>query len=200
MTSQDIQKSLDNLFSDAKYLVNNCYFFAGKYKETDKLIINQNGILVDVEIKVSRQDYKCEFKKVHKHQILSDKEGIFKDKPNRFYFAVPENLIKVEEVPEYAGLIYVKESGYCATVKKAPLLHKDRIQYAERLLGKLYFGYREALSYRDSDTYRELKAKISTLTKNLVEKDELNLKLKRENTDFYFELKRIEHKKLAPNP
>lgn len=48
--------------------------------------------------------------------------------PNYFYYVCPENLIKIEEIPKYAGLIYIIENktnvGKLQYIKKAPLLHK----------------------------------------------------------------------------
>jgi hypothetical protein len=66
--------------------------------------------------------------------------------PNKFFFAVPEGLISVEEVPEYAGLIYI--NGYQAQVmKNAPFLHKNKICFTEKLLSKYYSRAVNAISH-----------------------------------------------------
>ena len=47
--------------------------------------------------------------------------------PNKFYFAVPENLISIDECPKYAGLIYVGEDfKFGKIVKTAPFIHKEK--------------------------------------------------------------------------
>jgi hypothetical protein len=107
-------------------------------------------------VKISRADFKNDKKKVRKHQVL---EGTYvphvnKDrfgnvvssekvyKPHYFYYAVPKDLISVDEVPEYAGLIYVKENGFpYEVVKKAPQLHKEKYTPQElNLLDKFYYN------------------------------------------------------------
>jgi len=57
--------------------------------------------------------------------------------PNRFYYACPEGLIKPEEVPVYAGLIYV--SHYATIVKQAPFIHKRVMDLSKVLLEKFYW-------------------------------------------------------------
>ena len=60
-------------------------------------------------------------------------------KPNVFYYAVPDGLINAEDVPEYAGLIYVNEHGRLQIVKKAPYLHKNKYNDAELKLGEKFY-------------------------------------------------------------
>ena len=45
--------------------------------------------------------------------------------PN-FNYIVPKDLIKIEEVPEYAGLIYFSEDMSFEIIKKPRLLHKTK--------------------------------------------------------------------------
>lgn len=59
---------------------------------------------------------------------------------NRFFFAVPEGLVSVDEIPEYAGLIYVDENGSARKVKDAPLLHKT-IHDVKKHFKLVYFHY-----------------------------------------------------------
>jgi len=62
------------------------------------------------------------------------------DSPNRFYYAVPLGLVKASEVPVYAGLIYVTETGKVIVEKKAPLLHKEKIDH-KRSFNTVYWKY-----------------------------------------------------------
>jgi hypothetical protein len=56
--------------------------------------------------------------------------------PNQLYYACPEGLIKPEEVPDYAGLIYI--SHYAKVIKKAPYIHKRKQNLDSVLLRKFY--------------------------------------------------------------
>lgn len=70
LTAKDVLDYLKDSYKDAHYFVPNVYFFGHPYCETDALIVRTNGILVDVEIKVSKADYFADFKKTQKHKIF----------------------------------------------------------------------------------------------------------------------------------
>jgi len=110
--------------------------------ECDVLSVTKSDYICEYEIKISKSDFKADFKK-EKHTLITEKvfnetvtlkkvgKKTFEIKnpyyaPNYFYFVVTENLVTLDEVPEYAGLIYVKENGSFETIKKAPLLHKTK--------------------------------------------------------------------------
>lgn len=179
-TEQTIQKCLNGFFAigSIKYNVDNLYVFSW---ESDKLLWTKSGYIYEFEIKISRADYKNDFKKSEKHIILSYgiseklqrvyEQDLFakeherhqwcsedwvrdhynaervakgKRKPNYFYYAVPKGLIDVDEVPKYAGLIWVDDGILCIK-KKAPCLHKEKYTDAQLNLGeKFYYNWKNA--------------------------------------------------------
>jgi len=105
-------------------------------QECDVISISKSDYIYEYEVKISRSDFKADFKKP-KHTLITEKKFItetFKKGtketwylvPNYFYFVVPENLVSVEEVPEYAGLMYINEKGGYDIIKKAPIIHKTK--------------------------------------------------------------------------
>lgn len=176
-----IQRCLNGAISESatKYRMDGLYVFAW---ESDKLIITKSGYTYEFEVKISRSDFKADFKhKKDKHTILGSsitgekympsfweffeankkhyptvqlwkehcrKEGYCKTyftehyrRPNYFYYAVPQDLVSVDEIPPYAGLIYVTEYGSLRTVKKAPLLHKEKYTDEQlNLCEKFYYN------------------------------------------------------------
>ena len=89
--------------------------------------------------------------KKKKHLLLETKiEGLDtkENKPDYFYYAVPEGMISENEVPDYAGLIYVyqydkDDSGYINIVKPAPKLKQQKTDLERlKLERKFYFQYR----------------------------------------------------------
>ena len=114
--------------------------------EADVFGINRNGYMYEFEIKRSRSDFQAEFRnKQHKHCKLKNRDAIhIYDEwnngnrtgetyecikiPNRYYFVCPRDLIKPEEVPDYAGLIYVDESymNRLYEIKPSKLLHRNK--------------------------------------------------------------------------
>ena len=87
--------------------------------------------------------------------------------PNYFYYAVPEGLLDADEVPPYAGLVYITtcKGGFedqpdkwlhrIKIVRKAPQLHKTKYTDAELNLGEKFYynmktwqrNYREQVDY-----------------------------------------------------
>lgn len=177
-TEEYIQKKLDGFFAEStkKYVIENLYVFSW---ESDKLIKTKSGLIYEFEIKISRSDFKNDFKKKDRHIIL---EGVqthlpifetlnpiyqkmyeknylvsnFK-KPNYFYYAVPDGLITVDEVPEYAGLIYIipDDGEYHFTwfriAKQAPKLHNVKYSDDDLNLGEKF--YYNMLSWKDKFNY-----------------------------------------------
>jgi len=95
--------------------------------------MNKNRFILEIEVKVSKSDFRADFKKrKHEHYEKADilppvRYGI--RFPNYFYFAVPEGLISPSEIPEKYGLIYVNPNRSfepVIVVKKAKLLHKQK--------------------------------------------------------------------------
>ena len=185
LTEQSIQQRLNHFFASYKYKADGLYVFSW---ESDKLIWTKSGYIYEFEIKISRSDFKNDFKhKKEKHIVLAStiardtaKEmlmSLFKEKenkhwsremlerhygdidtiskgermPNYFYYAVPTGMLEPDEVPPYAGLIYI-DSEYCYVaqsfhiVKRAPCLHKTKYTDAELNLGeKFYYNWQTAL-------------------------------------------------------
>ena len=172
--------------------------------ESDKLIWTKAGYIYEFEVKISRADYKNDFKhKKDKHIILkgpTEEEQLMPGfywfyehnkhlyssideckaklkptdsyyianhrKPNFFYYAVPDGMIKPDEVPEYAGLIYIKQEyqyNCFSIVKKAPQLHKTKYKDAELKLGeKFYYNWQA-----DRRLRREVQRQYESVNKAL---------------------------------
>lgn len=176
-----IQKALWRKFIHHQYRFINIFFFDS---EQDYLTFLPNGYCWEIEIKISRSDYRADFKKPkHQHyanllhqvnhqaqkgsehwlpmgieynealhgnietnrsryapynlrsqferELLSWQHTkiIFKDvsttpAPNKFYYAAPKGLLRINDIPDHAGLIEISSTGITTIVKKAPFLHK----------------------------------------------------------------------------
>jgi len=194
LTEQSIQKRLNHFFASWKYNVDGLFVFSW---ESDKLLWTKAGYIYEFEIKISRSDFKADFKhKIAKHLILAsampdeheaepslfeefakqkrkkyqylsdedlhdwwerEKDVTGKRMPNYFYYAVPEGLIQPEEVPPYAGLLWLtKEYKYGGGIihkKKAPRLHDTKYKDGELDLGeKFYYNWKSAVrKYNEAD-------------------------------------------------
>lgn len=160
-TEEYIQKKLGCFFASStqKYVMENLYVFGW---ESDKLIETSSGLIYEFEIKISKADFKNDFKsKKKKHLILEGKE-MQKKRPNYFYYAVPKGLIVPEDVPEYAGLIYVMPDdgefkfNYLQMAKMAPKLHNEKYSDDDLKLGEKF--YYNMLNWKTK--YREMKEKL----------------------------------------
>ena len=190
LTEQKIQRVLSGFIASPKYRVDGLFVFGW---ESDKLIWTKAGYIYEFEIKISRSDFKNDFKhKKEKHIVLAstidrdkakeiqmslfeqkeqenrhwsremlesrygDIDAMVKGKrmPNYFYYAVPTGMLEPDEVPPYAGLIYIdSEYRYVKQsyriVKEAPQLHKTKYTDAELNLGeKFYYNWQTALRHQ----------------------------------------------------
>lgn len=158
MTTKEVYNHLRNYYQErVYYYVENIYCFDSYYKETDLLLVQNNKYCIDIEVKTSRSDFLADKKKIHKHSILKNgyftvdyryggkyevNESIYtNNRPNKFFYCCPENLIKISEIPNYAGLIYVLESGEIKKIKEAKFLHKEIIEIEPVLCRKFYYSY-----------------------------------------------------------
>ena len=143
MSEQLIQDKLKGFLSTPRYMLKNLFVFGW---ESDLLFLSTSGYWYELEIKISRPDFLGDVKnKQDKHRILRNPEG--EKCPNYFYYAVPEDMVKVDEVPEYAGLVYVSDYGFHQVVKKATCLHRKKFSPEDlRLADKFYYNMQSALS------------------------------------------------------
>lgn len=149
LTEEKIQKAIyEHGFlshSSIKYYTENLWIYGW---ESDIWIMTKSGYSYETEVKISRNDFKNDFKhKKNKHLLLESLDAAEnKRRPNYFYYAVPEGLISVEEVPEYAGLLYIvpisDHFNRVDVVKKAPQIHKEKTDTEFlNLIDKFYFNY-----------------------------------------------------------
>ena len=193
LTEQKIQQVLNKFMPSPKYNVDGLFVFRW---ESDKLMWTKAGYIYEFEIKISRADYKNDFKhKAEKHLLLNSKlkepseqlqqtlfDNLLKLKqkrypnitmeqvkkecichlpentrlPNFFYYVVPVGMLKPDEVPPYAGLIYIntdKEPKHYrgkpdkwiynfSIMRPAPKLHKMKYTDAElNLSEKFYYNW-----------------------------------------------------------
>jgi hypothetical protein len=87
----------------------------------------QNKAVV-YEVKSSRSDFFSEIKKPIKRR-----KGLTFS--NEFYFACPQGLVKIEEIPPECGLIEVTESGELITTIRAPF--RDTFPLPRNFIGSI---------------------------------------------------------------
>jgi hypothetical protein len=142
MNSGIIKKAVTHIFSNYDYKLYNTYIFEW---ESDFFAISKSGYSIEVEIKISRSDFKNDFTKttranIKKHDYISDNTKLYK--PNKFYFAVPKGLITSDDIPKGYGLIYI-ENNLGKIIQNAKFIHKNEILknhfLTRRLLDKFYY-------------------------------------------------------------
>jgi len=129
----------------SKYILPNVFYY-GKW-EADVLIVNQDLSTIEYEIKCDRKDWSAEFiDKKDKHELLAKGEIC----ANKYCFICPEGMIKKEEVPKYAGLMYVTPAKKIRIIKRPPILNKGKIDPCT-LIDKIYYRL-EKLMTKDFNT------------------------------------------------
>ena len=161
--------------------------------ESDFLLKTKSGYWYEAEIKISLSDFKADFKKKEKHQILENGFKIWKSwkynpltkekieynkevktkRPNYFTYAVPWYLEEQVKplLPKYAGLLVLDENGYVLRESvKPPKLHSEKYSDESlRLTEKFYYNWRTCrqdkmmVSKNHNDTIKYLRNKISLM-------------------------------------
>jgi hypothetical protein len=141
--------------------------------ESDVLVLRDSGTLIEYEIKLTKADYMNDFKKKARinpnnknnraPQIFINEKGLTTRHEylqsglgaNMFYYVLPTELIERVEVPEFAGIISVRETNStyrcrCALRRKAKMLHKDKFGDAvkKKIHQSLYYRYWQNFSQR----------------------------------------------------
>ena len=125
--------------------------------ECDIVELTKSGYLYEYEVKITRADFKADAKKQRDgyekiegvwQPSSKTKYGVLQSgsRVNYFYYLVPKDLISVDEVPEFAGLIYIDITyvhPYFKVVKPAPKLSKEKITEKRiiKLLESTYYRY-----------------------------------------------------------
>lgn len=191
--------------NSVKYLMNNLYVFHNTW-ESDYLAMTKSGYWYEGEVKISRSDFKADKKKKRKHLILENASNEKDKKPHYFFYAVPKGLIEVDEVPDYAGLVYILDRyPYIQVMKNPCKLHGDKYTVEQlNLTDKFYYSW-DNLRNKVNNTYkRELasarkiinEAKVdengNKYTFTLGEYDALYKKYLKENVELSNRIRQLE--------
>lgn len=138
LTEKRIQQYLTNEFvhnRKHKISVPNVYLYKW---ESDLLTINKDDYITEYEIKLSRWDYLRDSDKTQKFKSFNLLQNL-SELPNYFYYVCPDKMIKPEDIPEYAGLIYIQKynTWFSKIIKKAPILHNEEFERWEDIVIKL---------------------------------------------------------------
>lgn len=142
-----VLQALYSEFSKGAWLMTpNCYALD---HEADLLVLRRSGLVAEYEIKLSRADFRADFKKELKHQLL----GLRSTKcANYFYYVAPPGIIPPDEVPPYAGLLEIipppdgRYSTRVETRREAPRLHSTK--HYEAGAGRLVMKMAESNYHR----------------------------------------------------
>ena len=124
MNEADIQLAIYNWRHHIQafpLIITNIYFF--NWWECDALYFTRSGYCHEFEIKISHSDFIADLAK-DKHRIMQNGTG-----PSKFYYVCPPtDIISLSEVPEHAGLAYVRETRGIYTGEPDRVLSLDIIK------------------------------------------------------------------------
>lgn len=129
--------------------------------EWDAIHITTSGYMTGYEIKLSKSDFKADFKK-DRHYLLENrlpKHPKIKYRglgllPKYFYYVINGFDLDLSEVPDYAGLIIMDDHVFPEFVKKAPVLWKEKI--TDKQMRSLYEIMGKRYIYQTADRNREM--------------------------------------------
>ncbi|CAL9979227.1 hypothetical protein VPHD479_0220 [Vibrio phage D479] len=138
-------------------VVPNCY--TRWENEADLFCMRKSGLCDEMEIKVTRSDFKNDAKKTVR--LLNENYTSYRDKwvetpktealttghmSNYFWYCIPEGLMEFDEIPAWAGIIVVirrTDGSLCAYEKRAPKrLHGGKMSEEEKFKQVRKLGFR----------------------------------------------------------
>lgn len=140
MKGTEIQDSILIEFYKSKPLAITNYSGITGY-EGDVMMVSPSGFVTEYEVKTSRADFKKDFSKINKHGRLlkpntPSKKWGYPYAPNYFYYVCIDGLIKKNEIPPYAGLIYIV-NGIPVIIVRAKRLHSYKLtQHLKDRIGR----------------------------------------------------------------
>jgi hypothetical protein len=173
MTASQINNGLYWLLARQSYQIQIPNYTPLRWWESDHYAVTKAGFAVEFEIKTSVADFKADatkqrdgaaMKTVGSWVYIRDEHGNIMyhagekkhdqlasrsiHGPSRFYFVCPEGLLQVEDMPEWAGLIWAYDrptNGYpaCCEQKSAPKLHREKAPEGtlENIRAAFYYRY-----------------------------------------------------------
>jgi len=124
----EMEVAISKLFGVRKHIIVPNISWGFHIHEIDLLVIRNSGVALEIEIKISKQDFINDLKKPHHHI----------DKNNRiteFYYAIPYDLYEKckELIPKESGIIICKRNANTQRVSAVIKRKSKRIKDARKL-------------------------------------------------------------------
>jgi len=146
ITSKDILRETTRKFNNYEYRLYNTFIYGW---ESDFFAISSSGYSIEVEVKISKNDFNNDFNKTHlrnrknKHELMINNS--FLHKPNKFYFAFPKGMVEHSDIDVRYGIIEADDKYNCRIVRHAKFLHKQKLLknpiYLKILMDRFYYRY-----------------------------------------------------------
>ena len=126
------------------WVIQNSTHFFGRC-ECDIVYMTEAGLLTEVEVKRTTSDAVADARKKRwrfMESVVVGGEVDFSSRllnisrvPNRFYMAAPAGVIRPQDLHPWAGLIHINTygKGGISVVKSAPLLHRQKADFAKTM-------------------------------------------------------------------
>jgi len=152
----EVQLALFDWLNERRRMMILANFQPRGWRECDIFSITDALYFHEIEVKVSRSDFSAEFtNKRYKHMVMSSDERYKNEKkymPRTYCFACPSGLLREEDMPEHAGLIWVERDGalwgqlrHRVEIVKEPPILRDAMKMSDeqmlRITKKVWSRY-----------------------------------------------------------
>lgn len=117
--------------------------------ESDLLAVTRNDYLIEYEIKLTKSDYRKDFQKktyrgTSRHDYLLQGKGA-----NRFYYVMPKGMVDIEDVPDFAGLIYLHELVHRGEPRlSTEIVRQPKLLHNRKMTNKQLRSIARSLTFR----------------------------------------------------
>lgn len=130
-------------------------FTPPRWHENDICRVTKAGVWYEYEIKISRSDFLRE--RTTKTKKVTQLETDPSRGPNYYYFVCPIHMLRIEEIPSYAGLIVVDKRKHDLTmeiVKIAPKRSQVIVEGLREMIHQAFY-YRQSWRINPFDYFED---------------------------------------------
>ena len=131
MTEQSIIKDLFLKWGKSGISACNMYYYRF---ESDMITLSKSGYITEYEVKLTKSDFYADLKKtaIHNRKSITRHNMLISGQAaNRFYYVLPKGMVPEEDIPKWAGIIYIRPADKwnepaLTIYRAAPRIHGNK--------------------------------------------------------------------------
>lgn len=146
-----VHTQIDALCTSFETVIPNCFTQADS--EADLFAIRRSGYCDEIEVKITKADFLNERNKVVMQDNLPKISALQLGRmtANYFWYVLKKDIVCIEDIPEFAGIVFIDDTGRLSVRRSPRLLHDrklsgdDKYKFARKVIYR-YWKFRKEQS------------------------------------------------------